>query len=77
MAKKYQVTLTPEERAELEALISRGKADARKLAHARVLLQVDEAPGGPTPRSSRRWTRAPAPSSASGSGSSSRGSNPP
>jgi transposase len=47
MAKKYRVTLTPEERAELELLISRGKADARKLAHARVLLQVDEAPGGP------------------------------
>ena len=47
MAKKYRVTLAPEERAELETLISRGKADARKLAHARVLLQVDEAPGGP------------------------------
>lgn len=47
MAKKYRVTLTPEERAELEALISRGKAAARKLAHARILLQADEAPGGP------------------------------
>jgi transposase len=47
MAKKYRVTLTPEERAELEAMISRGKADARKLAHARILLQADEAPGGP------------------------------
>jgi transposase len=47
MAKKYRVTLTPEERDELGALISRGKADARKLAHARILLQVDEAPGGP------------------------------
>lgn len=47
MAKKYRVTLTPDERAELEAMISRGKADARKLAHARILLQADEAPGGP------------------------------
>jgi transposase len=47
MAKRYRVTLTPEERAELEAMISRGKADARKLAHARILLQADEAPDGP------------------------------
>ena len=47
MAKRYRVTLTAEERGELEALISKGKADARKLAHARVLLQVDEAVGGP------------------------------
>lgn len=47
MAKKYRVTLTPEERAELEAMISRGKADARKLAHARILLQADDAPSGP------------------------------
>lgn len=47
MAKKYRVTLTDEERAGLEALISRGKGDARKLAHARILLQADEADGGP------------------------------
>jgi transposase len=47
MAKKYRVTLTAEERDELERKISRGKADARKLAHARVLLQADEAEGGP------------------------------
>ena len=47
MAKKYRVTLTAEERAGLEALICRGKADARKLAHARVLLQADEADGAP------------------------------
>ena len=47
MAKKYRVTLTAEERVELEALISKGKADARKLAHARVLLQADEADGAP------------------------------
>jgi transposase len=45
MAKRYRVTLTPEERAELGGLIRRGKADARKLSHARVLLQADEADG--------------------------------
>jgi hypothetical protein len=33
--------------AELERMISRGKADARRLAHARILLQADEAEGGP------------------------------
>ena len=47
MAKRYRVTLTAEERDELARKISRGKADARKLAHARVLLQADEAEGGP------------------------------
>jgi transposase len=47
VAKKYRVTLTAEERDELEMLISKGKADARKLAHARVLLQADEADGAP------------------------------
>ena len=46
MAKRYRVTLTTEERGELERMISRGKADARKLAHARILLQADEAEGG-------------------------------
>jgi transposase len=47
MAKKYRVTLTAEERVELGAMISKGKSGARKLAHARVLLQVDEADGAP------------------------------
>lgn len=47
MAKKYKVTLTVAERAELGAMIAKGKADARKLAHARILLQADEADGGP------------------------------
>lgn len=45
--KKYRVTLTAEERAELQALLSRGKADVRKLKHAQVLLKADEAAGGP------------------------------
>jgi len=47
MAKRYRVTLTCEERDALGRMISRGKADARKLAHARVLLQADAAEGGP------------------------------
>ena len=47
MAKRYRVTLTHEEREQLRLMISRGKADARKLAHARILLQADEAEGGP------------------------------
>src|SRR5687767_15740633 len=47
MAKRYRVTLTPEEREQLRLMISRGKGDARRLAHARVLLQADEAEGGP------------------------------
>ena len=42
MAKKYRVTLTTDERQELDRLISRGKGDARQLAHARILLQADE-----------------------------------
>jgi transposase len=47
MAKWYRVTLTAQERDDLVAMISKGKADARKLAHARILLQADEADGGP------------------------------
>src|SRR5688500_18461668 len=47
MAKRYRVTLSQPERQELQQLISRGKADARKLAHARILLQADESDGGP------------------------------
>ena len=47
MAKKYRVTLSAAERDELTTLIRKGKAAARKLAHARVLLQVDESESGP------------------------------
>ena len=47
MAKRYRVTLTAEEREALGGMISRGRADARKLAHARVLLQADASEGGP------------------------------
>src|SRR6516164_6703312 len=42
---KYRVTLTKEERAELEHLVSVGKAASRKLTHARILLLADAAQG--------------------------------
>ncbi len=41
-AKRYKVTLTGSEREELKALISKGKATARKLTRARILLKADE-----------------------------------
>ena len=47
MKKKYVVTLTQEERQMLRAMLSRGKAAARKLMHARILLKADQGPGGP------------------------------
>src|SRR5215211_4186022 len=47
MPKKYRVTLTAEERQELDRLLSRGKADVRCLKHAQMLLKADEAEGGP------------------------------
>lgn len=45
--RRYHVTLTPEEREQLRAMVSAGKAAARKLTHARILLKADEAEGGP------------------------------
>ena len=42
---KYRVTLTAEERADLEQLVSCGKAAARKLTHARILLLADDSLG--------------------------------
>lgn len=47
MKKKYVVTLTEEERRMLRAMISQGKAAARKLTHARILLKADQGEGGP------------------------------
>jgi transposase len=45
--KRYCVTLTAEERAELTALVEKGKAAARTLTHARILLKADQSEGGP------------------------------
>ena len=47
MEKRYRVTLTGEEREQLRAMVSTGKAAARKLVRARVLLLADQAEGGP------------------------------
>jgi hypothetical protein len=44
---KYKVTLTDEERTELGGLISAGRAAARKLCRARILLKADAGPRGP------------------------------
>jgi hypothetical protein len=73
-AKRYLVTLTPEERDRLTRLTHSGKGSARTLTRARILLKADQAEGGRpgrTPASPRPWMSATAPSSGSGSGSSS------
>ena len=46
MIKQYVVTLTDEERDQLGRLIGAGKAAARKLTHARILLKADSRMGG-------------------------------
>ena len=45
--KIYRVKLTPDERAQLVELLSKGKAAARTLTHARILLKADEGEAGP------------------------------
>lgn len=45
--KKYIVTLEPEEREFLKHLIRKGRAAARKLTHARILLKADSSEGQP------------------------------
>lgn len=47
MQKFYRVTLTREEREELQGLVSKGKGAARKLTRARILLLADQSVGGP------------------------------
>jgi Homeodomain-like domain len=46
-AKHDKVTVTPEERENLRALVSTGKAAAYRLTRARMLLQADQSPHGP------------------------------
>jgi transposase len=45
--KKYIVRLTDGERCMLDQLVTTGKAAARTLAHARILLKADCGPAGP------------------------------
>ena len=44
--KKYIITLTKDERTQLEAMVAKGKAAARKLTRARILLKADSSPAG-------------------------------
>lgn len=46
MSPRYRVTLTEEERRELEAMTHKGKTHARKFIHARALLLCDAGVGG-------------------------------
>ena len=48
MKKKYVVTLSDEERGALRAMIAAGKASARKLMHAQILLKAER-------RGQREW----------------------
>src|ERR687883_1484413 len=45
--KTYRVRLDEQERAQLERMLARGKAAARSLTHARILLKADEGAAGP------------------------------
>lgn len=47
MAPRYRVTLTPEERTDLEAISSKGKRAARTVLNARALLLLDAGDFGP------------------------------
>lgn len=47
MTKRYRVTLEAEERDHLRQLLSKGKADVRRLKHAQILLAADESEAGP------------------------------
>lgn len=43
---KHAVSLTPADRRMLQRLVATGRASARTLTHARILLKADRAPGG-------------------------------
>lgn len=47
MLPRYQVKLSPEERARLEAMTRHGKTQARRFIHARALLLCDAGTDGP------------------------------
>jgi transposase len=46
MGERYRITLEVEERESLEQLLSKGKADVRRLKHAQILLKSDESLSG-------------------------------
>ena len=47
MKAKHRVHLSPQQREQLRGRVAAGRGPARELAHARILLKADEAPGGP------------------------------
>jgi transposase len=47
MAKVYRVSLTADERSELEALVGKGTGAALRLTRARILLKADQGDDGP------------------------------
>ena len=47
MSPRYRVTLTKEERKDLESMTRRGKTHARRFIHARALLLCDAGADGP------------------------------
>ncbi len=47
MAKRYRISLSPEERTDLQALVARRSANAEPVKRALMLLAADEADGGP------------------------------
>ncbi len=47
MAPRYRVTLTAQERQELQALTRTGKTSAKRFLYARALLLCDQGPEGP------------------------------
>jgi hypothetical protein len=47
MEKRYRITLTEQERQDLQRLVSTGKGAAKKLVRARIVLLADQSPGGP------------------------------
>jgi transposase len=58
-SRKNPVRLSAEDRGTLEGLIASGRAPARQLAHARILLKADEGDGrapGEASSSSSSWT---------------------
>ena len=47
MVKRYVVRLEADEREQLDKLVSAGKAAAKKLTRARILLKADQSQGSP------------------------------
>ena len=45
-AKRYRIKLSEEEQQELKGLVSRGRAEAYRQTHARILLLSDESQEG-------------------------------